>query len=100
MECIAVQKAQYIGEYKIRLTFNTGEVGDVDLEETIRRYPVALPLLDPKVFSNFHLDEWPTLAWDCGFDIAPEALYRKAGFASSGTLYSNVAEESAGYSEK
>jgi hypothetical protein len=100
MKCIAVQKAQYLDAYKIRLTFNTGEVGDVDLGETIRRYPVALPLLDPKVFSNFHLDEWPTLAWDCGFDIAPEALYRKAGFGDVDLLYGHVAESTGNYEGK
>jgi hypothetical protein len=30
MKCIAVQEAHYISDYKIRITFNTGEVGDVD----------------------------------------------------------------------
>jgi hypothetical protein len=100
MECIAIQQAQYLGEYKIRITFNTGEVGDVDLTETIHRYPIARPLLDMTVFSNFRLDDWPTLTWDCGFDIAPETLYRNAGFGSSDTLYSNVAETPECYSEK
>ena len=100
MECIAVQQAQYLGGYKIRLTFSTGEVGDVDLTETIHRYPIARPLLDMTVFSAFQLDDWPTLSWECGFDIAPETLYRNAGFGSSGTLYSNVAETISGYVEK
>lgn len=100
MECIAVQQAQYLGDYKIRITFNTGEVGDVDLTETIHRYPIARPLLDMTVFSAFQLDDWPTLSWACGFDIAPETLYQKAGFGPSGTLYSNVAETMSGYVEK
>jgi len=24
---------------------------------------------------EFFLDSWPTLAWECGFDISPESLY-------------------------
>lgn len=100
MKCIAVQEAHYISDYKIRITFNTGEVGDVDLEKTIRRYPIARPLLDMTVFSNFRLDAWPTLSWDCGFDIAPETLYQNASFSSPRALYSNVAETTEFYSEK
>lgn len=100
MDCIAVQKAYYLGAYKIRITFNTGEVGDVDLEETIQRYPRARPLLDPCVFSNFRLDDWPTLTWSCGFDIAPESLYRMAGFGAPDSAYGNVAETLGGYKEK
>ena len=26
-------------------------------------------------FVAFYLDAWPTLAWACGFDVAPESLY-------------------------
>lgn len=100
MKCIAVAEAHYLGEYKIRITFNTGEVGDVDLMETIHRYPIAHPLVDMKAFSSFRLDDWPTVTWDCGFDIAPEALYKKAGFGSSNVAYSNVAETPECYSEK
>jgi hypothetical protein len=35
-------------------------------------------LLDRDLFQNFYLDEWPTLAWPCGFDVAPETLYELA----------------------
>jgi hypothetical protein len=35
-------------------------------------------LLDRDLFQNFYLDEWPTLAWPCGFDVAPETLYEPA----------------------
>ena len=29
-------------------------------------------------FKKFYLDEWPTLAWPCGFDLSPESLYERA----------------------
>jgi len=32
-------------------------------------------LKDTRVSAKFYLNSWPTLAWDCGFDIAPETLY-------------------------
>ena len=35
----------------------------------------AAELRDPGKFADFYLDEWPTLAWRCGFDLSPEYLY-------------------------
>jgi len=75
MECIFVSEARYKEGFKIFLRFNTGESGEVDLRDVIHRYEIAEPLRDPVRFSQFYLDSWPTLAWDCGFDIAPESLY-------------------------
>ena len=46
--------------------------------DLIQKYKVAAPLLDKNEFKNFYLDEWPTLAWTCGFDLAPESLYERA----------------------
>ncbi|MEI6875261.1 MAG: DUF2442 domain-containing protein [Spirochaetota bacterium] len=33
---------------------------------------------NPEAFATFHLDEWPTIVWDCGFDLSPEYLYELA----------------------
>jgi hypothetical protein len=75
---VNIQEAHYIDGYRIRLHFNTGEVGEVDLSDLLRRYPAAEPLLDQDVFRGFRLDDWPTLTWPCGFDVAPETLYELA----------------------
>ncbi len=75
MNCIYLTEARYVNDYNIFLKFNTGESGEVDLKETVFKYKIASPLRDPQVFSKFHLDSWPTLAWECGFDVAPESLY-------------------------
>jgi Protein of unknown function (DUF2442) len=75
---ISVRDAHYEKDFQIRLLFNTGEEGVVDLSDLIQKYKVAAPLRDPLVFSKFHLDGWPTLSWDCGFDVAPETLYQRA----------------------
>lgn len=75
---VKIQEAHYIEGYRIGLRFNTGEVGEIDLSDILPRYPIAQPLLDRDLFQNFYLDEWPTLAWPCGFDAAPETLYERA----------------------
>lgn len=77
MECIYVKEAKYIRDHVVFLTFNDGKAGKADLKDIVYKYDIAIPLRDPVKFSNFHLDSWPTLAWDCGFDIAPETLYEK-----------------------
>ena len=78
MECVSVKEARYLDGYRVWLRFNTGEAGEVDLKDLVFAYPVACPLRDPAAFAAFHLDSWPTLAWDCGFDVAPESLYARA----------------------
>ena len=75
MTCVYVVEARYIKDFLVYLKFNTGESGKVDLMEIIYKYDQAEPLRDPARFKAFFLDSWPTLAWDCGFDISPESLY-------------------------
>ena len=75
MDCIYIVEAHYEKDFIIFIKFNTGESGEIDLKEIINKYKIAEPLRDPDRFSKFYLDSWPTLAWDCGFDIAPESLY-------------------------
>ena len=77
MNCVYIQEAKYLRDHSVFLRFNDGLCGNVDLKETINSHPIADPLRDPSEFSKFFLDSWPTLAWKCGFDIAPESLYSK-----------------------
>jgi len=75
---VNVQDARYLGGYRIWLKFNTGESGEVDLRDMVFKYNVAAPLRDIEKFKQFALDAWPTLTWDCGFDVSPETLYERA----------------------
>jgi hypothetical protein len=75
---ITVVGARYLGDFRIWLRFNTGDEGIVDLADIVEKFPAAKPLRDPSVFAKFYLDEWPTLAWPCGFDFSPESLYERA----------------------
>lgn len=75
---ISVKDAKYVGDYKIWLEFSNGEEGVVDFADLLDRYTAAQPLKNKAEFQNFYLDEWPTLAWPCGFDYSPEGLYALA----------------------
>ena len=75
MNPVYLVEAKYVSGFRVFLRFNTGESGEIDLEDLIFKYEAAKPLRDPEQFSQFFLDSWPTLAWECGFDIAPESLY-------------------------
>ncbi len=77
MDSIYLVEANYIKDFKVLLKFNTNESGVVDLKNIVYEYKIATSLRDPTEFSKFYLDSWPTLAWKCGFDIAPETLYKK-----------------------
>jgi hypothetical protein len=75
---VDIVEARYLEGYRIWLRFNTGDDGVVDFQDLIDKYKAAEPLRNIEVFKQFYLDSWPTLAWECGFDIAPEFLYERA----------------------
>mgnify|MGYP000061529543 FL=1 len=70
-----IKSACYLEDFKIRIEFSSGETGVVDLKDVVFTYAAATEIRDQKKFRNFYLDEWPTIAWDCGFDLSPETLY-------------------------
>lgn len=75
---ISIQLARYVDNYRLFLVFNTGECGEVDLQDIIFNYAAARSLRDIYYFKQFKLDEWATVTWDCGFDVSPETLYQRA----------------------
>jgi hypothetical protein len=71
---ITIAEAHYENAFRIKLKFNPGEEGIADLSDIIERYSIAAPLKYLIEFQRFYLDEWPSLAWSCGFDLSPEML--------------------------
>jgi hypothetical protein len=69
-----VKSARYLEDYKIFVEFTSGENGIVDLNDTVFRYEAATEIRDQNKFRDFYLDDWPTIAWKCGFDLSPESL--------------------------
>lgn len=72
---ISVKNARYLKDHLISIEFSDGQSGVIDLRDIIDKYEAAAELRDPGKFADFFLDEWPTLAWRCGFDLSPEYLH-------------------------
>ncbi len=71
-----VVKAEYRGEFRIRLVFDDGVDAIVDFSEWLTG-PVFQPLRDRDFFAHFFIDGG-TVSWPNGADIAPETLYERA----------------------
>ena len=75
---VDITGVEVIGEYRLRLTFEDGSVGDVDFSEQEWR-GVFEPLRDPSYFARVEVDpEGGTITWPDGLDMAPEPLYDEA----------------------
>ena len=90
--------ADYLGNHRLRLRFNDGLEGDIDLAEHMKK-GVFKPLMDPHKFTQFGL-MYGTLVWKPNgreLDIAPEYLYQQiynslpSGTAKHGFDYFNAA---------
>jgi hypothetical protein len=71
-----IKKAEYVEDYKIYVTFNSGESGAIDLKEVIcnDKRPIFAELVDITKFRQFEVD-FDTIVWENGLDLAPEFLY-------------------------
>jgi hypothetical protein len=74
-----VTAVEVIGEYRLRLTFDDGTVGDVDFTGRAWNGVMFEPLRDPSFFAQVFVDhDGGTIAWPNGVDMAPETLYERA----------------------
>ena len=71
-----IKEAEYVEDYKIYITFNSGESGTIDLKEVIYNDKRSLfrELVDIAKFRQFKVD-FDTIVWKNGLDLAPEFLY-------------------------
>lgn len=66
---------EVVGDYRLRLTFEDGTVGDIDFTNREWR-GVFEPLRDPAYFATVRVEaEAGTIVWPNGVDMAPEPLY-------------------------
>jgi hypothetical protein len=73
---VEVNKAEYLGDYVINLSFNNGRSGNVNLEQPLfndKRAAFAV-LRDKSEFRKFKV-EHSTLVWGEKFDLAAEYLF-------------------------
>ena len=68
--------AEYLTDYKIKITFDNGEKRIADCEQWLHG-EIFEPLQDKHYFQKFFVDGW-TIAWPNGADIAPESLYEES----------------------
>jgi Protein of unknown function (DUF2442) len=75
---VDVTGVEVIGDFRLRLTFEDGTVGDVGFEDREWR-GVFEPLADPAFFAQVTVDaDCGTITWPNGVDMAPEPLYAAA----------------------
>jgi len=73
---VSIHKAEYAGEYSIKLTFNDGKIGVANLEKTIfsDKRKIFSKIKSKVAFKNFKIDH-NTVIWFDELDLAPEYLY-------------------------
>ena len=70
---LRIQKATYLGQYALELTFNEEIVRIVDLSHELED-EIFEPLKNQDYFQNFQI-KTNTLEWENGADFAPEYLF-------------------------
>lgn len=70
-----VKKAEYLGEYRVRLSFEDGSVRDVDLGPHLDGQ-IFEPLKNMEYFKTLRVEpDLDTIVWDNGADMSPDFLY-------------------------
>jgi len=65
-----------LGGYRVRLRFEDGVEGELDLGKTIRFQGVFAGLADEREFAKVRVDpELGTIVWPSGADLDPDVLY-------------------------
>lgn len=74
---LEVVDAEHVAGFKVRLRFNNGESGVVDLEDALWG-DVFEPLRDPAAFKRLRVSGvLHTICWENEADFAPEFLYQR-----------------------
>ena len=67
-----------IGPYRLRLCFDDGAEGEVDIQEMTTFEGVFEPMSDPRFFSQVRVDpEAGTIVWPNGADLDPLVLHSR-----------------------
>lgn len=77
---IQVESVELLGGHRVRIAFDDGLTGQLDLSDYLTYGPVFEPLKEEAFFKQVRI-EGGTLAWPNGADIAPERLYERLNAA-------------------
>lgn len=72
-----IVKAEAIGDYKIQLEYETGEIKVYDMTELLNTCKFYKNLKDKEKFKKISI-VGITIQWQDGEDIAPELLYQNS----------------------
>ena len=71
-----VVEVEAVGEHRLRLKFENGVEGEVNVATLVPFEGVFAPLRDPSVFATVSVDrELGTVCWPNGADLDPDVLY-------------------------
>lgn len=74
---LEIVEAEYVEGYTVRVKFNNGESGVVDLSQALWG-PMFEPLKDPAVFRKLKVsDVVHSICWENDADLAPEYIYER-----------------------
>ena len=71
-----ITKVEALDDYRVRLRFEDGVEGEIDISTVVRFEGVSAPLRDPTVFAAVQVNpELGTICWPGGADLDPDVLY-------------------------
>lgn len=81
------------GGYRLRLTFDDGVEGEVDVSKLVTSVGVFAPLKDRREFVKVYVDaETGTISWPNGADLDPLVLYARVTSVDVSELLSRRSE--------
>jgi hypothetical protein len=71
-----VSRVNALSNYRLHVEFDDGVAGEIDLNDRLFG-PVFEPLKNEIEFQKVMVDEYGAIAWPCGADLAPDAIYQR-----------------------
>jgi hypothetical protein len=69
-----ITRVAALNGHRLQVTFEDGTSGEIEMADRLFG-PVFEPLRNPDEFDRVFIDEFGAIAWPCGADLAPDAIY-------------------------
>ncbi|MDJ0522814.1 MAG: DUF2442 domain-containing protein [Planctomycetota bacterium] len=86
-------EVQAESDHKLRLRYEDGTVGVIDLSHEISTGGVFASLRDPAVFGAVRLGECGQVEWEAGADLCPHALYMRLTGKTADEVFPGLARQ-------